>query len=41
MDLNQVPIENGVEPDVRVDISPEDEAAGRDTILETALDLLQ
>lgn len=40
MDLNQVPIENGVEPDVRVDISPEDEAAGRDTILETALDLL-
>lgn len=41
MDLNQVPIENGVEPDVRVDISPEDEAAGRDTILEAALDLLQ
>lgn len=41
MDLNQVPIENGVEPDVRVDISPEDEAAGRDTILEMALDLLQ
>ena len=40
MDLNRVPIENGVEPDIRVDISPEDEAAGRDTILETALDLL-
>ena len=40
MDLNQVPIENGIVPDVKVDISPEDEAAGRDTILETALDLL-
>ena len=40
MDLNQVPIENGVAPDVRVDITTEDEAAGRDTILEYALDLL-
>ena len=39
MDLDQVPIENGIEPDIRVDITPEDEAAGRDTILETALDL--
>lgn len=41
MDLDQVPIENGVVPDVRVDITSEDEAAGRDTILETALELLQ
>ena len=41
MDLDQVPIENGIAPDIRVDITPEDEAAGRDTILETALDLLQ
>ena len=41
MDLEQVPIENGVVPDIKVDITPEDEAAGRDTILETALDLLQ
>ena len=40
MDLEKVPIENGIEPDVKVDISPEDKAAGRDTILETALDLL-
>ena len=40
MDLNQVPIENGIAPDIKVDITPEDEAAGRDTILETALDLL-
>ena len=41
MDLDQEQIENGVEPDIKVDISPEDEAAGRDTILETALDLLR
>ena len=40
MDLDQEQIENGVAPDIKVDISPEDEAAGRDTILETALDLL-
>ncbi len=40
MDLDQVPIENGVEPDVRVDMDPADEAAGRDTILEAALELL-
>ena len=40
MDLDQEQIENGVVPDIKVDISPEDEAAGRDTILETALDLL-
>ena len=41
MDLDQEQIENGVAPDIKVDISPEDEAAGRDTILETALDLLR
>ena len=41
MDLEQVPIENGVQPDIKVDITPEDKAAGRDTILETALELLQ
>ena len=40
MDLDQVPIENGIVPDIKVDITPEDKAAGRDTILETALDLL-
>ncbi len=40
MDINQEQIEGGVEPDIRVDISPEDEAAGRDTILEAALDFL-
>ena len=41
MDLDQEQIENGVAPDIKVDISAEDEAAGRDTILETALDLLR
>ena len=40
MDLDRVPIENGIEPDIKVDITPEDEAVGRDTILETALDIL-
>ena len=40
MDLEKVPIENGIVPNVKVDMTPEDEAAGRDTILERALDLL-
>ena len=34
-------IEEGVEPDIEVDIRPEDAAQGKDTILETALDLLR
>jgi hypothetical protein len=34
-------IEGGVVPDVKVDIRPEDAAQGRDTILETALELLR
>ncbi|MEM6842580.1 MAG: S41 family peptidase [Bacteroidota bacterium] len=33
-------IEDGVAPDVRVDITEEDEQAGRDTILEEALELI-
>lgn len=35
-----VHIENGVEVDVRVDMNPEDEANGIDSMLETALDIL-
>ena len=33
-------IENGVAPDIRVDITDEDKQAGRDTILEEALELI-
>ena len=33
-------IENGVAPDIRVDITEEDQQAGRDTILEAALELI-
>lgn len=40
MNPEKEPIENGIVPDVKVAISLEDEAAGRDTILEAALDLL-
>jgi len=39
--MDGVNTEDGLEPDVRVDISPEDEAAGIDTILEEALKLLR
>jgi hypothetical protein len=34
-------IEEGVAPDIKVDIRPEDAAQGKDTILETALELLR
>ena len=40
MNIDQEQIENGVAPDIKVNIDPADQARGRDTILETALDLL-
>lgn len=40
LDLNQSPIENGIVPDIKVNILLEDEAHGVDTILETALDFI-
>ena len=34
-------LEDGIVPDIKVDINPSDEANGKDTILETALNFLQ
>lgn len=40
LDLSQNPIENGIAPDIKVNLLPQDEAQGIDTILETALDFI-
>lgn len=40
LDINQEQIEHGIDPDIKVDMLPEDEAQGKDTILETALDYI-
>lgn len=37
LDINQEQIEHGIDPDIKVDMLPQDEVQGRDTILETAL----
>ncbi len=41
VNLRQEQIENGIMPDVKVDLLPTDEANGKDTILETALQFLK
>ncbi len=40
LDLDQSPIENGIAPDIQVDILPADEAKGVDTMLETAVSFI-
>ena len=40
-DVNGICTENGLEPDVKVNITDEDFAKGRDTIIETARNILR
>ncbi len=40
LDTDQNIIEDGINPDIQVDMLPEDEARGTDTILETAMDYI-
>lgn len=40
LDLDQNPIENGIAPDIQVEMLPADEVQGVDTILETAINFI-